>query len=194
MHTNLNDSYWSNRYAIGTATWDLKVVSPPIKAYIDQLINKDITILIAGCGNAHEAAYLLQQGFTNITLVDVSEVLVLQLQQTFKNTPVTIYHKNIFNFTGQFDLILEQTLFCAIEPYLRVQYINTMHQLLAPKGKLVGVLFNKHFEKQGPPFGGTSAEYIPLFKTKFNLLVFNECYNSVNSRVGTELFIIIEKN
>jgi hypothetical protein len=34
-------------------------VSLPIKAYIDTLKDKDIAILIPGCGNTYEAAYLL---------------------------------------------------------------------------------------------------------------------------------------
>jgi hypothetical protein len=49
-------------------------VSPPIKAYIDTLKNKDIAILIPGCGNTYEAAYLLlEQGFTNVTVIDIAQ-------------------------------------------------------------------------------------------------------------------------
>jgi methyl halide transferase len=193
MQTVLDDAYWSNRYTIGTASWDLKAVSPPLKAYFDQLTNKNSSILIAGCGQAHEAAYLLSLGFKNITLVDVSEVLVSQLQQTFKNTNVKIYHKNIFEFTGQFDFIFEQTLFCAIEPKLRATYVNTMYNLLKPTGKLVGVLFGVHFEKAGPPFGGTLPDYQQIFSPKFNFKTFAPCYNSITPRQGTELFINCSK-
>jgi hypothetical protein len=38
--------------------------------------NKDIAILIPGCGNTYEAAYLLEQGFTNVTVIDIAPTLV----------------------------------------------------------------------------------------------------------------------
>ena len=46
--------------------WDLGEVSPPIKSYIDTLEDKNIRILIPGCGNTYEAEYLLEQGFTKL--------------------------------------------------------------------------------------------------------------------------------
>jgi methyl halide transferase len=42
----------------------------------------------------------------------------------------------------EFDLIVEQTFFCAIDPSLRKNYFKKVHQLLKPGGKLVGLLFN----------------------------------------------------
>ena len=38
-----------------------------------------------------------------------------------------------------------------------------MHQLLIPKGKLVGLLFAEKFENDHPPFGGTKEEYKKRF-------------------------------
>jgi hypothetical protein len=43
-----------------TTGWDLGLVSPQLKI-IDTLKDKDIAILIPGCGNTYEAAYLLEQ-------------------------------------------------------------------------------------------------------------------------------------
>lgn len=43
-------------------------------------------------------------------------------------------------------VLMEQTFFCAINPSLRKDYVAKMHELLAPNGKLVGVLFDKEFE------------------------------------------------
>jgi hypothetical protein len=42
----------------------------PIKKY-RYFKDKDIAILIPGCGNTYEAAYLLEQGFTNVTVIDI---------------------------------------------------------------------------------------------------------------------------
>jgi methyl halide transferase len=47
----LNQNYWDAQYQAKTTGWDLGVVSPPLKAYIDSLEDKNIRVLIPGCGN-----------------------------------------------------------------------------------------------------------------------------------------------
>ncbi|CAN5613413.1 methyltransferase domain-containing protein [soil metagenome] len=190
----LGKSYWNNQYKANNTGWDLGEVSPPLKAYIDQLSNKEIRILIPGCGNTYEAQYLLQQGFTNITLIDIAPALVKQLKIKFKaNAFINIIPGDFFELSGTYDLILEQTFFCAIPISLRKQYVTKMKDLLASGGKLVGVLFNREFEQQGPPFGGCKCQYEPLFSNNFEMLVFDKCYNSFYKRKDTELFMILQK-
>ena len=82
----LNDQYWSERYEKSRTGWDVGNVSPALKDYFDQLTDKSVAILIPGCGNAYEAEYLLQQGFTNLTLIDISSVLVQNLQGKLKKS------------------------------------------------------------------------------------------------------------
>jgi methyl halide transferase len=189
-----NQQYWNNRYETKATGWDLGRVSPPLQAYIDQLTDKNLRILIPGCGNTYEAAYLLQQGFTNITVLDIAPLLVAALQQQFaQELRIQIVEGDFFTHQGTYDLILEQTFFCAIDPSLRPSYAQQMHQLLVPGGKLVGVLFNREFEAAGPPFGGSAEEYLTYFEPYFTPLVFAPCYNSVQPRAGNELFAILQK-
>lgn len=185
----LNADYWNNQYKNNEIGWDLQQASPPLKAYFDQIQNKNISILIAGCGNAYEAEYLYSLGFHNITLIDIAEELVNALKTKFQNTSIKVLHRDIFSHSGQYDLIIEQTLFCAIDPSLRKKYVSKMYELLAEQGKLVGLLFDKEFEKQGPPFGGCKYQYEPFFSPFFTFKTFEECYNSIKSRDGEELFI-----
>lgn len=190
----LDGDYWSNRYNNGTDIWDLGEVSPPIKNYIDQFTNKKLRILIPGCGNTYEADYLLQKGFTNVTVIDIAPVLVAQLKEKYKGNPnIKIILGDFFKHEGEYDLILEQTFFCAIDPGLRKDYVAKMPELLAPNGKLVGVLFNRRFEEQGPPFGGTQNEYEPMFAKNFIFKTFEPCYNSFIKRKDAELFINLVK-
>jgi len=189
----LDDNFWSTRYEQHQTGWDLQKVSPPLQAYIDQLKSKDLRILIPGCGNAYEADYLVQQGFANITLIDISEVLTRQLRQHLAGSPVQVVHGNFFEHTGTYDLILEQTFFCALDPTLRPAYVQQMHTLLAPGGKLVGVLFDREFEG-GPPFGGSITEYEELCSPFFTIKTLAPCYNSIAPRAGSEVFIIAQKN
>ncbi len=68
-----------------------------------------------------------------------------------------------------------------------------MTELLAPNGKLMGILFDRTFEMKGPPFGGNQEEYKKLFQTNFNFIHFTPCYNSYHKRANTELFILLQK-
>lgn len=192
----LDENYWNARYQNQQTGWDLGEVSPPIRAYINQLKNKDIAILIPGAGNAYEAVYLLENGFTNVTVVDLAEVALENLKSKLKSINPTNYHLekgDFFRHQGQYDLVLEQTFFCALLPKLRENYVKHMQQLLKPNGKLVGLLFNRKFPFEGPPFGGSKEEYLDLFKSDFDIKIMEEAYNSVTPRAGSELFVLLSK-
>ena len=190
----LGETFWNNQYIANATGWDLEEVSPPLKAYIDQLTRKNMRILIPGCGNTHEADYLLQQGFTNITVIDIAPALVVQLKEKFASNPnIKIILGDFFEHVGEYDLILEQTFFCAINPPLRKDYVAKMKELLSTGGKLVGVLFDREFEQQGPPFGGCKCQYEPMFEKNFDFKTFELCNNSFVKRHGTELFINLVK-
>ena len=190
----LDKTYWNNQYDANATGWDLGEVSPPIKAYTDQLTNKNLRILIPGCGNTYEAEYLLQQGFTDVTIIDIAPTLVAQLKEKFASNPhIKIIFGDFFEHAGAYDLILEQTFFCAINPPLRKDYVAKMNELLSPNGRLVGVLFDREFEQQGPPFGGFKHQYEPMFEKYFHFKTFELCKNSFVKRAGTELFINFSK-
>jgi SAM-dependent methyltransferase len=190
----LDQTYWDNQYQAQKTGWDLGQVSPPIEKYIDTIDNKNAKILIPGCGNTYEADYLLQQGFTNITVIDIAPTLVENLKLKFSNNSnITILLGDFFEHQGNYDFIIEQTFFCALPPTMRQKYVWKMHQLLANKGKLVGLLFNREFEVS-PPFGGSLNEYKQLFKSTFQMLKIATAKNSISARLNSELFIEFEKN
>ena len=189
----LDQTYWDNQYQANATGWDLGQVSPPIKAYIDNIDNKEAKILIPGCGNTYEAEYLLQQGFTNITVIDIAPTLVESLKQKFaNNNNITIILGDFFDHQGKYDFIIEQTFFCALPPTLRQKYVWKMHQLLTDYGKLFGLLFNREFEVS-PPFGGSLNEYEQLFTKAFIFNSISLAGNSIPSRANTELFIEFKK-
>ncbi len=187
----LNDEFWSSRYNSNLTGWDLGEVSRPLKEYIDQLVDKDISILIPGCGNSYEAEYLLSKGFKKVTLIDISKVLTDSLKRKFVNeikaNKCEVIHGDFFSLEGNFDLILEQTFFCALDPSLRESYAIKMSQLLSKKGVLAGVLFGVQMPG-GPPFGGSADEYLRYFEKYFESKM-SACYNSIKPREGKELFI-----
>lgn len=187
---NFDEQYWTERYDTGKDGWDIGYISTPIKEYIDQLTNKDIKILIPGAGNSHEAEYIHNQGFKKLYVCDLSTAPLANLKKRVPDFPQDhLIHGNFFEIQDQFDLVLEQTFFCALNPSLREDYIQQMSKIIKPAGNLAGLLFGKDFEREGPPFGGVIEDYKALFSEKFDIRVLAPCTNSIESRMGSELFI-----
>ncbi|MEO1049486.1 MAG: methyltransferase domain-containing protein [Bacteroidota bacterium] len=191
---NSNEAYWTNRYDNNQLGWDVGAPTTPLKAYFDQLIDKEIDILIPGCGHAYEAEYLHSQGFPNVYIIDISTKPLDAFRKRYPAFPSSnLIHGDFFQFEGQFDLIIEQTFFCSFHPSKRSEYAEKMAELLKVEGKLVGVLFEDTLFKDHPPFGGFRDEYQEYFEPYFDFLYFETCYNSIPPRAGRELFINLAK-
>jgi len=186
----LDASFWEQRYMTAETGWDLGGPSTPLKEYLDQLTNKDLSILIPGGGRAYEAEYAHRLGFRNVFVIDLTEAPLSDLLGRCPDFPKDhLIIGDFFTHEGNYDLILEQTFFCAIDPALRPQYVEHMSRLLAPGGGLVGVLFDSVPNPVGPPFGGSEAEYRALFKPYFPDVCFERCRNSIAPRAGRELWL-----
>jgi len=189
---DLDNNYWTNRYVNKQTGWDLGEISPPLKIYIDNIRNKNLKILIPGAGNAHEAAYLFKLGFKNTYVLDISEYPLNEFKKRNPEFPSDqLLVEDFFLHQSNYDLIIEQTFFCAIPPYLRENYVTKMAELLNPTGKLIGLLFNTAFESEGPPFGGNINEYQNLFSSKFIIEKMEICPDSIKPRLGNELFFVV---
>ncbi|AUC85527.1 SAM-dependent methyltransferase [Polaribacter sp. ALD11] len=192
---DLSSNAWNTRYLNNDIGWDLGEVSPPLKEYFDQLENKEIKILIPGGGNSYEAEYLFRSGFKNVFVVDLSKIAIDNLQKRNPNLPASqLIIGNFFDIEDSFDLIIEQTFFCALDPNLREDYIVKMNYLLKPKGKLVGLLFNVPLNTDKPPFGGNKTAYVSSFKKYLKIDKMESCYNSYGNRKGRELFVKLLKS
>ena len=190
----LNEEFWTERYNSNQIGWDLGDISTPLKEYFDQLEDKSLKILIPGGGNSYETQYLFENGFENVYVVDIAQPPLDNLK---KRCPAILQnqliHDDFFKLADQFDLIVEQTFFCALDPSLRSNYAHKMHELLRSGGKLVGVLFNIPLNDDHPPFGGNKDEYLKYFDPLFDIKVMESCYNSIEPRSGNELFMILER-
>lgn len=191
----LNKEYWEGRYADAHLGWDIGSVSTPLKEYIDQLNNKNLKILVPGAGNGYEVVYLQKCGFKNVYVIDIARQPLEQLKLALPEIQHShLIHGDFFDLgLKDFDLILEQTFFCALHPQLRKNYVQKMVQLLKPGGKLAGLLFDFPLTDQGPPFGGSLAEYKDLFSPYFTINVLERANNSIPPRKDKELFFIFEK-
>lgn len=191
---DLNKIYWENRYKTQETGWDTGKITPPLKDYIDQITNKELKILIPGCGRAYEAEYLFHLGFKQVFPAEFSPSAKKEFFERVPDFPQENWlSDDFFHLQPSFDLIVEQTFFCALHPNQRVDYVKKMHELLNPKGKLIGLLFCFPQESETPPFGGSKEEYTQLFSPYFEIEVMEKAYNSIEPRKGNELFIIMRK-
>lgn len=195
--------FWSERWAKDETGWDMGSPSTPLKEYIDTLDsneNKYLKILIPGCGNAYEAEYLNAKGFRNVYVIDIAEKALKEFVNRVPGFPKDhLIRDDFFEMAEKnFDLILEQTFFCAINPNLRTRYAEKMYELLSPKGKLVGLLFNDPNlgidpETGGPPFGGNEELYRTILGPFFTFDKLEPATNSIPPRAGRELFIVLHQ-
>jgi SAM-dependent methyltransferase len=192
---NLSEMFWDNRYQSNDIGWDLGEISTPIKKYLDQLEDKGLKILIPGGGNSYEAEYLHYLGFKNVYVLDISKMALTNIKKRVPSFPSSnLLHGNFFDLKMNFDLVVEQTFFCAINPNLRSEYVLKMDNILNENGKIVGLLFNVPLYNDHPPFGGNKEEYIQYFNPYFHIDIMEASYNSMDSRKGKELFIKLCKN
>ncbi|MGB0390985.1 MAG: methyltransferase domain-containing protein [Salibacteraceae bacterium] len=191
MKLIFDESYWTTRWNNKETGWDIGHVSTPLKAYFDQLIDKELHIVIPGAGNAYEAEYLHSLGFKNVFVVDLSQKA---LDSFYSRVPSFnsehLICEDFFNLkANQFDLMVEQTFFCALHPSERPAYCNKAAKILKPNGKLIGLLFQVPLFEDHPPFGGKKEEYLPLFSNHFEVELMETAHNSIGPRANNELFI-----
>lgn len=194
QHSVDEPAYWSKQYQQGKTGWNIGYASPPLKAYFDQIEDKKKRILVPGAGFGWEAAYLHQSGFKHVTALDFSsEAKAVFFQQHPSFPQLNFFEEDFFLHQGAYDLIVEHTFFSGLDVKMRQQYVEKAADLLAPKGKIVGLLFNHLFHFQGPPFGGTADEYQHLFSRFFSVYCMETAVNSIKPRAGRELFCIFQK-
>ena len=195
---SLDSSFWNLRYQNNQTGWDLGEISNPIKKWFDNQENKKINVLIPGAGKGHEVKYGFENGFGNIFYMDFSSRAADLFKEICPGFPKNqILTGDFFSLKKPlfFDVIIEQTFFCAIHPVLRPNYVEKTNEILKENGKIIGLLFNREFDTNGPPFGGTEKEYRGLFNSKFNFKKFENSLLSSLPRKEYEFWIeLIKKN
>ena len=193
---SLNENFWNNKYLNNDTGWDLGIISPAIKKWFDTKKNKGLQILVPGAGKGYEVKYGYDYGFNNIHYLDIS----FEATNFFKKNCPSFPRKQIltcdfFDLKKDlfFDVIIEQTFFCAISPNLRKSYVKKTHEILKKNGYIIGLLFKKKFETQGPPFGGFYEEYIELFSDLFAIEKLENSMLSIPPRKENEFWIKMRK-
>lgn len=193
----LDTAYWQQRYEAGQTGWDTGRITPPLRNYFNRIGKSDgRRILIPGAGRGYEAEFLHRAGWPQVLVADLAPAALQALQARVPDFPAA--HLLLTDFfalepSPPFDLIVEQTFFCALDPVLRPAYARQCARLLRPGGTLTGLLFDTEFSQPGPPFGGSREEYRAYFEPYFNFVQFDTAPDSLPPRQGRELFICLER-
>lgn len=186
--------FWKLCYNENTTEWDLGEVSPLLREYFNQLTNKSLHILIPCAGRAYEAEYLYKNGFKKVFVAGVVPRTIEDYRDRYPDFPKSnCIRGDFFSIQQKFDVIIEQTFFCALSPHKRQEYAIKAASLLNTTGYLVGLMFQSPLTKDGPPFGGSNEEYLGYFSRMFVIEKLDNCYNSHSTREGKELFIKFRK-
>jgi len=185
----LDAKYWETRYLGNETGWDIGYANPAIVSFFEDE-KTDLEVLIPGCGNAYEGEQLFGMGFQNLHLLDFAESSKTNLLKRLPSFPQQQFIVgDFFNHEGTYDIIVEQTFFCALDPSLRKEYVKKMHSLLKPGGRIVGVMFKVPMFEDHPPFGGNEQEYRELFEELFEIRQMVDSTKSIPARRESELFI-----
>jgi methyl halide transferase len=168
---------WNERYVEGRTGWDLGG-PPPALIRVIRGFPAPLRVLVPGAGRGHDALAWAEAGH-HVTAVDFAPLAVAAAREAaaVRGLPLVVREADVLTWplpgelAGAFDLVWEQTCFCAIPPDRRPDYARAMEGCLAPGGQLVG-LFWAHGREGGPPFDVQPDHVRAIFgeRARFSIL------------------------
>jgi SAM-dependent methyltransferase len=179
--------YWADRYAEGTARWDL---GGPCPVFVHLLSSPQAPppghVGFPGCGSGHDVRYWREQGY---------DAVGFDFAVQSDDPPVK--HLDVFELGRRhpesFDTIVEYTCYCAIDPARRAEYAASLRAALKPGGTLVALLFPVEHKPEGPPFGISDDEIESVLGAGLELVHFATPVQSAEGREGRERLAIFRK-
>ena len=189
-------SDWNQAYIQRLTPWDLQTPHPDFRDLLPRLKLNRLRVLVLGCGRGHDAAWMAQAGHI-VTGVDVSKEALSAAESMYGHSDhLKWVHQDALlrneSNKNQFDLILEHTFFCALDPVLREDLVKTWLHCLTPHGYFMGIFFVMD-KKIGPPYGGSEWEYRKFLQAKFRPLLWGRTSKSPEGRSHKELLVFLER-
>jgi SAM-dependent methyltransferase len=189
--------YWENSYRSGRLPWDLGIPAPALTTWLATHPGDGQRAFNPGCGMGHDAVAMTAAGYA-VTANDfaASAAAATRLAADAAGLKLEVLQADLFTLTpenaGCYDLWVEHTCFCAIDPAMRKRYVEVAAALLKPAGCLFAVFFT-HGESGGPPFDVQRAEIESLFSARFEIERLEPVTNSVPSRQGEETLAVFRR-
>jgi methyl halide transferase len=165
---------WEARYQSGDMPWEKDAPSPGLVDFL--AAHPDLprgTVCVPGCGTGHDVREFAKAGFTTFGFDIAPSAIQLAAGKT-KAAGITAQFQ-LADFLRDdppqlFDLIFEHTLFCAIQPEERDDYIRAVRRWLKPDGQYLAVNYMIVENAEGPPFPVTRNELWRRFSPHLELV------------------------
>lgn len=184
---------WSHRYEEKDIGWDMGHPSPSLVWAVEKLKLPKMRIAVLGCGLGHDAHFLATKGHRVIGF-DFSQQAIDGAKQKYPESENLKWEcEDVFkmpsHYLKQFDLVIEHTCFCAVDPARRDELVSVWESLLSEEGQVLGVFFTmpKNF---GPPFGATELEIADRLHKSFRTSLWVRSRVSHPRRLGKELVVV----
>lgn len=144
-------AHWENIYstkALNEVSWYQPTPETSLSIIEEIGINKDAAIIDVGGGDSFLVDHLLKSGYTNITLLDISEKAIERAKTRLGNDATKVKwicaDAAAFNPTEQYDLWHDRAAFHFLNESFEIEhYVNAVHNNLSENGNLVIGTFAK---------------------------------------------------
>lgn len=169
----MSQEYWEHRYQTGDMRWEKGAPSPGLVDFL--AAHRELsrgTVCVPGCGTGHDVREFARAGF-DVSGFDIAPSGIRLASEKTRAAGLTATFQ-LADFLRdeppqQFDWLFEHTLFCAIQPGERDDYVRAVLRWLKPGGNYLAVNYLIP-DTDGPPFGTTRDELWQRFSPHFELL------------------------
>ena len=166
--------YWEQRYQASDMPWEKGAPSPGLVDFL--AAHPDLprgTVCVPGCGTGHDAREFAKAGF-DVCGFDIAPSAIQLAGAKTKAAGLKVKFQ-LADFLHDeppqlFDWVFEHTLFCAIQPEERGDYVRAVQRWLKPDGQYLAVNYLIVEDAGGPPFPVTRNELWERFSPHLELV------------------------
>ena len=170
----MSRDYWEHRYQTGDMQWDKGEPAPGLVDFLatHPELNRG-SVAVPGCGTGHDVRTLVKAGFEGFGFDLAPSAIALSEEKTRLVGMFARFQLADFLHDEppqKFDWVFEHTLFCAIQPAQRDEYVRAVRHWLKPGGNYLAVNYFITDDNDGPPFPTTREEQVERFSPHFELV------------------------
>jgi methyl halide transferase len=188
----MSRDYWENRYQTGDMQWEKGSPSPGLvdflaahpkisggdtpvatASFATRVSQPHCSVCVPGCGTGHDVREFAKAGFEAHGCDLAPSAIRLSREKTAAAGLHADFHRADFltdEPLQKFDWVFEHTLFCAIRPEQRDDYVRAVLRWLKPGGFYLAVNYFVIEDDDGPPWRTSREEQLSRFSPHFELL------------------------